>query len=99
MHEDVHFEWDEKKDIYNQKAHGMSFDLARTAFDDPYMIIVRDKKHSIIEERYYCVGKVLGEILMVRFTVRGSKVRIFGAGYWRQGRKIYEKANKIYKHA
>ncbi len=99
MHEDAHFEWDEQKDIYNQKVHGISFDQAKTVFDDPYMIIVRDKKHSLVEERFYCVGKVLSGILMVRFTVRGSKVRIFGAGYWRQGRKIYEKANKIYKHA
>ena len=99
MHEDAHFEWDEEKDIYNQKVHGISFDQAKTAFDDPYTVIVRDKKHSLVEDRFYCVGRVMGGILMVRFTVRGSKVRIFGAGYWRQGRKIYEKANKIYKHA
>ena len=23
------------------------------------------------------------------------KIRIFGAGYWRKGKKIYEKENKI----
>jgi hypothetical protein len=28
--------------------------------------------------------------MTVRFIVRGSKVRIIGAGYWREGRKIYE---------
>lgn len=34
-------------------------------------------------------------VATVRFTVRNDKIRIFGAGYWRQGKKIYEKENKI----
>src|SRR5260364_32240 len=27
-----------------------------------------------------------------RFTYRGKTIRIIGAGYWRQGKKIYEQA-------
>ena len=32
-------------------------------------------------------------IVTVRFTVRNNKIRIIGAGYWRKGKKIYEKEN------
>jgi hypothetical protein len=35
-------------------------------------------------------------ILTVRFTYRGHVIRIYGAGYWRKGRRIYEEQNKIY---
>jgi hypothetical protein len=34
-----------------------------------------------------------GAIMTVRFTWRNQKIRIFGAGYWRKGKAIYEKAN------
>lgn len=34
--------------------------------------------------------------MTVRFTYRGMKFRIFGAGFWRKGKKIYEEKNKIY---
>ena len=47
--------------------------------------------------KFYCFGKIDGEILTVRFTYRNNKIRIIGAGYWRQGKKIYEKENKIHK--
>lgn len=32
--------------------------------------------------------------MTVRFTYRERRIRIFGAGYWRKGKRIYEK-NKI----
>ena len=32
---------------------------------------------------------------MVRFTYRGETIRIIGAGYWRKGRRLYEKENLI----
>jgi hypothetical protein len=35
-------------------------------------------------------GRVDEGIMAVRFTYRGHIIRIFGAGYWRKGRKIYE---------
>ena len=40
--------------------------------------------------RYYCLGRVGDRVLTVRFIIRGSNVRIIGAGYWREGKKIYE---------
>lgn len=96
MYDDMYFEWDDDKNKYNQKIHRVSFELAKKAFEDPNMLIVEDTKHSHTEKRLYCIGKVGGDILMVRFTIRKSKVRIFGAGYWRQGKKIYEKTYQIH---
>jgi hypothetical protein len=31
--------------------------------------------------------------MTVRFTYRAGVIRIFGAGYWRKGKKIYEREN------
>jgi len=91
------FEWDEDKDRENQVKHKVSFSLAQRAFQDPYRIIAEDITHSNEEERYYCIGRVHDGIMTVRFTFRENVIRIFGAGYWRKGRKIYEEENRIYR--
>jgi uncharacterized DUF497 family protein len=85
------FEWDEVKNQENIAKHGVSFDLAKEAFADVGKKIFPDHLHSDEEERYFCFGCVTGRILTVRFTVRGSKIRIFGAGFWRKGEIIYDK--------
>jgi hypothetical protein len=89
------FEWDENKNRLNQKKHNISFAEAQYAFSDPKRIIAKDLEHSANEERYYCFGKIDKEIVTVRFTYRKNQIRIIGAGYWRKGKKIYEKENKI----
>jgi len=91
------FEWDSAKDSLNQKNHGVSFALAQLAFLDLNRLILEDLEHSKDEERYYCLGRVAGGILTVRFTYRQNKIRIFGAGYWRKGKRIYERENKIHR--
>ena len=90
------FEWDLKKDEENQEKHGVSFAMAQFAFADPRRVIAEDLSHSSSEKRYYCFGCVEGGILTVRFTFRNDVIRIFGAGYWRKGRQIYERENKIH---
>lgn len=87
------FEWDPVKNQTNLEKHGVSFDLAQFAFADPNRVILEDLEHSEDEKRYFCLGEVAEGILTVRFTVRGKTIRIFGAGYWRKGRKIYEEQN------
>ena len=84
------FEWDDDKDKVNQTRHGVSFQEARKAFEDQNRIIVEDLSHSQTEQRYFCLGKVDQGILTVRFTYREGHIRIFGAGYWRKGRRRYE---------
>jgi len=89
------FEWDENKNKTNQKKHGISFEDAQLAFFDSRRIVARDLEHSQSEERYYCFGKVDENVVTVRFVYRNNKIRIIGAGYWRKGKQIYEKENKI----
>ncbi len=91
------FEWDEEKDRLNQKKHGVPFALAQLAFADKNRVILEDLEHSDEGKRYYCLGRVAGGIMTVRFTYRSNKIRITGAGYWRKGKKIYEKENKIHR--
>jgi len=88
------FEWDANKDAENQEKHGIPFSLAQYAFADPRRVIAEDLAHSEAEKRYFCFGEVEGGILTVRFTWRGGVVRIFGAGYWRKGKAIYERENE-----
>ena len=91
------FEWDDKKDRFNQEKHGVSFALAQLAFLDDNRVILEDLEHSNGEKRYYCLGKVASGIMTVRFTHRENKIRIIGAGYWRKGKQLYEKQNKIHR--
>ncbi len=91
------FEWDANKDNENQEKHGIPFSLAQYAFADPRRVIAEDIAHSETEKRYFCFGEVDGGILTVRFTYRGGVIRIFGAGYWRKGKTIYERENKVHR--
>ena len=91
------FEWDPEKDRANQDKHHVSFGEAQYAFADPKRVIARDLQHSKTEERFYCFGLVKGGVVTVRFTYREGAIRIFGAGYWRQGKVIYERENQIHK--
>ena len=87
----MQFEWDHAKDSENRRKHGVSFAEAQRAFLDHNRVIARDRKHSSSKEvRYFCFGRVDDRILTVRFTVRANRIRIFGAGCWREGRKRYE---------
>lgn len=87
------FEWDPAKDRANRTKHGIGFELAQLAFLDPLRVIAEDLDHGGSEQRYFCFGRVEYGIMTVRFTLRNQKIRIFGAGYWRKGRAIYEKVN------
>ena len=90
------FEWDDRKDRENQSKHGVSFKTAQYVFFDPKRIIAEDLEHGKAERRFYCFGRTAEGILTVRFTHRKDRIRIFGAGYWRKGKAIYEKENKIH---
>ena len=89
------FEWDENKNQLNIQKHGLSFEEAQEAFLDERRIILYDEKHSETEQRFFCLGKCKLGIATVRFTLRRGNIRIFGAGYWREGRQRYEKENNL----
>jgi uncharacterized DUF497 family protein len=94
MAAEASFEWDNAKDRLNCAKHGVSFTQAQAAFFDPRRVIAKDLEHSGGEPRYFCLGSVAGGVLTVRFTYRAGRIRIFGAGYWRKGKRIYEQQNR-----
>ncbi|MDP8299143.1 MAG: BrnT family toxin [Candidatus Tantalella remota] len=85
------FEWDPEKEWINISKHGVDFITAARVLEDPRRKIIVDSKNSKIENRLFCLGKVDGKIVTVRFTYRGESIRIIGAGFWRGGRKNYAK--------
>lgn len=87
----IWFEWDPVKDTANQEKHGVSFAEARRAFADPRRVIYPDVEHSAAENRYFCLGMVDGKVVTVRFTWREGRIRIFGAGFWRKGKTLYDR--------
>lgn len=90
------FEWDDAKNAVNVEKHGVAFADAQRAFLDPKRVILKDVGHSEAEDRFFCIGRVGEGIMTVRFTYRTSKIRIFGAGYWRKGKQIYEARNQVH---
>lgn len=86
------FIWSIEKEKDNIAKHGIDFETAMEAFLDDRRKIFTDSKHSLEEPRYFCIGKVKGKIMTVRFAEREGYIRIIGAGYWRKGRVYYEKA-------
>jgi uncharacterized DUF497 family protein len=90
------FDWDPRKDQENQAKHGVSFAEAELAFADSRRVIAEDSLHSSSEARHFCFGLVAGGVMTVRFTYRDEVIRIFGAGYWRKGKVIYERENQVH---
>ena len=86
------FVWNVEKEKLNHAKHGVGFPTASRAFLDPKRKIFVNTKHSETEKRFFCIGSVDGKILTVRFVYRDGKIRIFGAGYWRGGKRHYESA-------
>jgi len=87
------FVWDPRKEKVNVHKHGINFTKASKVFKDAKRRIFTDSRHSEKEPRYFCIGKVGNRIITVRFTYRDEKIRIYGAGYWRKGKRHYEEKN------
>lgn len=85
------FECDPEKEAINLFKHGVDFTTVGSAFSDPCRVIALDRKHSVQESRWQCIGHDGHGILTFTFTLRAGTVRVINAGYWRKGRKIYEK--------
>jgi len=85
----LRFIWNTEKESINIEKHNVSFMEAIEVFRDPNRKIIVDELHSQNEERFFCIGRVDGRLLTVRFTYRAERVRIIGAGYWRMGEEYY----------
>ncbi len=87
---DLVFEWDEEKAKRSEVKHGVSFEEAKTIFNDPFAMTVSDPDHSNKEERWLDIGlSAEGRLLVVWYTERSEKIRIIGS---RRATKAEERA-------
>jgi uncharacterized protein len=86
------FDWDENKAASNLLKHGVSFDEAKTVFDDPLYVDFYDPAHSDDEDRYLIVGESnQRRFLIVSYTERGNLIRLVSAReVTRTEREVYE---------
>jgi len=76
----VRFTWSVAKFEVNRDKHGVSFEEARTCFEDPRQIAWYDPDHSDDEDRELLIGhSSSGRLLLVSYTVREPDVRIISA--------------------
>ena len=77
----VDFEWDDAKDLSNQRRHGLSFAEARQLFESgaDYLEIF-DVEHSEFEDRFITIGPIDRGLVVVVYTEREEDlIRIIGA--------------------
>ena len=58
----MEFEWHDAKAEANLRAHGVSFDLAKTVLKDPFALEFLDRQ-DYGEDRYVIVGMAEGQVL------------------------------------
>lgn len=54
--DEIRFEWDENKNLINQRKHGIRFEEAQTVFYDEAALVIDDPEHSDEEERFIILG-------------------------------------------
>jgi len=77
----VDFEWDEAKDLSNQRKHGLSFSEVKELFESgaEYLEIF-DEDHSETEDRFIAIGPIKRGLVVVVYTEpEEDLVRIIGA--------------------
>ncbi len=81
------FEWDDDKAAENLRAHRVSFETAKRAFDDPFSLEWEDRSERYIEDRFIVLGMVDGRLLYVAFALRNGRKRLISA----RGAEPFEK--------
>ena len=81
----VKYIWHNEKNVQNQKKHGISFEEASGACEDPFMHEKYDFMNSIGEDRYKVIGSITGfvqgKLVTVSVTYRDEFIRVFSARY------------------
>jgi len=74
------FTWNKHKAESNLRKHDVSFDEAKTAFDDPLFVVFLDPDHSIEENRFILMGEsIRRRLLVVSYTERPQAIRLISA--------------------
>lgn len=89
-------EWDERKNRIDRRKHGISFEWAATALDDPFAVTAQDYQDETGEIRYLSIGASRGalRLLLVAHVYRTGSgeqiIRIISA------RKVTKYEEQIY---
>ncbi len=76
----MEYEWDKNKAVANLSKHGVSFEEAKTVFDDLLYVEFYDPDHSFGEHRFILLGKsTQGRLLFVSYMERSNSVRLISA--------------------
>jgi uncharacterized DUF497 family protein len=76
----MQFDWDKNKAKHNLSKHEVSFEEAKTVFDDPLYVDFYDPEHSEDEDRYLLVGQSnRGRLLIISYTERDNLIRLISA--------------------
>lgn len=93
------FEWDEAKNVSNKTKHGIDFETAQLAFDDPLCVSFVERIDDG-EERWHAIGMIEDIIIIVvvhTYKVEGSDevIRIISSRRaTSHERKLYDQANR-----
>jgi len=76
----------------------VSFDEAKTVFDDPLYVDFYDPDHSLDEHRHIIIGESeRGRLLIAAYTARGDRIRLINArGVTEAERQAYEEDQTIH---
>lgn len=87
------YEWDADKAATNLLKHGVSFEEAASAFDDPNALLLNDPDHSDEESRFLLLGwSAASRLVMVIHAERGLQIRLISARTAaNKERRLYEK--------
>lgn len=76
----MNFESDSRKAALNKEKHGVTFEEAKTVFDNPLGAIFDDAAHSAEEARELIIGhSQRNRILVISFVEKPEAVRIISA--------------------
>lgn len=62
---DMRFAWDPRKNLTNQKKHGITFEKAKEIFDDPLHLSFLDQRFNYYEERWITIGMSYDQAILV----------------------------------
>jgi hypothetical protein len=88
----MEYEWDENKAAANLSKHDISFEEAKTVFDDPWYVDFYEPDHSFGEHRFILLGEsAQRRLLFVSYMERNNSIRLISAREATPSeRKVYE---------
>ena len=76
----MEYEWDKNKASANLAKHGVTFEEAKTVFNDPLYVDFYDPDHSYGEHRYILIGEsTQGRLLFVSYMESNDVIRLICA--------------------